>query len=223
MKTFTKKYPLIFAIILLLITSIFIKDYVTLESIKNNKTWMLAFVNNNYSLSVFLFFTLCAIFVNSPVPFAAIIKILGGFFFGPYMGAIYNIVATVLACILGFWISRYAFKDAFEKKYYNRMKVIENKIEENGFYYFLTLRLVMIVPYFLINITAGISRVSFKDFLVSTLLGVIPASLVYANGGKKLEQINAVSELFTTDVAIAILLIGSITLIPAYYFKEHKL
>ena len=218
----SRKFQFELSIILFLLVSLYLHENLTLESVKNNKTWILAFVDNHYSLSVFLFFTLCAIFINSPVPFAAIIKILGGFFFGPYLGAMYNIVATVFACALGFWISRYAFKEAFEKKYYKRIKVIENKIEENGFYYFLTLRLIMIVPYFLINITAGISRVSFKDFLVSTLLGVIPASFIYANGGKKLEQINTVSELFTTDVAIAILLIASITVIPAYFFKENK-
>lgn len=218
----SRKFQFELSIILFFLVSLYLHENLTLESVKNNKTWILAFVDNHYSLSVFLFFTLCAIFINSPVPFAAIIKILGGFFFGPYLGAMYNIVATVFACALGFWISRYAFKEAFEKKYYKRIKVIENKIEENGFYYFLTLRLIMIVPYFLINITAGISRVSFKDFLVSTLLGVIPASFIYANGGKKLEQINTVSELFTADVAIAILLIASITVIPAYFFKENK-
>ena len=218
----SRKFQFALSIILFFLVSLYLHENLTLESVKNNKTWILAFVDNHYSLSVFLFFTLCAIFINSPVPFAAIIKILGGFFFGPYLGAMYNIVATVFACALGFWISRYAFKEAFEKKYYKRIKVIENKIEENGFYYFLTLRLIMIVPYFLINITAGISRVSFKDFLVSTLLGVIPASFIYANGGKKLEQINTVSELFTADVAIAILLIASITVIPAYFFKENK-
>ena len=218
----SRKFQFELSIILFFLVSLYLHENLTLESVKNNKTWILAFVDNHYSLSVFLFFTLCAIFINSPLPFAAIIKILGGFFFGPYLGAMYNIVATVFACALGFWISRYAFKEAFEKKYYKRIKVIENKIEENGFYYFLTLRLIMIVPYFLINITAGISRVSFKDFLVSTLLGVIPASFIYANGGKKLEQINTVSELFTTDVAIAILLIASITVIPAYFFKENK-
>ena len=124
----SRKFQFELSIILFLLVSLYLHENLTLESVKNNKTWILAFVDNHYSLSVFLFFTLCAIFINSPVPFAAIIKILGGFFFGPYLGAMYNIVATVFACALGFWISRYAFKEAFEKKYYKRIKVIENKI-----------------------------------------------------------------------------------------------
>jgi len=222
MKTLNRHQLLGLIIVLFFIASLFLYENLTLETIKNNKIWLSSFVNANYSFSVLLFFMFCTVFVNSPVPFAAILKILGGFFFGLYMGAIYNVIATVIACSVGFWISRYALKETFEKKYFERIENIESKIEKNGFYYFLTLRLVMIVPYFLINITGGISRVSFKDFLFSTTLGVIPASLIYANGGNKLEQITSVSDLFSPDLIISILLIASITLLPPYYFRERK-
>ncbi|MGY6278050.1 TVP38/TMEM64 family protein [Methylomonas sp. MgM2] len=221
MKLLKKNYFTILTIILFLLISLYLYEHVTLETIKSNKTLLSGFVEAHYTLSVFLFFIFCTIFVNSPVPFAAILKVLGGFFFGLYLGAIYNIIATIVACLVGFGISRYAFKESFEKKYYKRIKKVETKIEKNGFYYFLTLRLVMVVPYFLINITAGISRVSFKDFLFSTMLGVVPASLIYANGGNKLEHINSLSELFTSDVILAMLLIASITLLPTYTLKQE--
>jgi len=220
MKILKQHQPVVLLVILFLIASLFLYDHITLDTIKNNKLWLSHFVETHYSFTVFLFFMFCTVFVNSPVPFAAILKILGGFFFGLYMGAIYNIIATILACSVGFWISRYVFKDTFEKKYFKQVENIESKIEKNGFYYFLTLRLVMIVPYFLINITAGISRLSFKDFLYSTSLGVIPASLIYANGGNKLEQITALSDLFSPDLIISMILVASITLLPPYFLEK---
>lgn len=220
MKT-TNKYLLEISILLILIISLYLYNTITLETVKENKIWISRFVDDNYAFSVFLFFLSCAVFINSPVPFAALLKLLGGFFFGPFLGAIYNIAATLVACLVGFGLSRYAFKEAFEKKYYQHVKDIESKIEKNGFYYFLTLRVVMVVPYFLINISAGISRVSFKDFLLSTLLGVIPSSLIYANGGNKLEQIDSVSDLLTGDVVVSMLLIVCVALLPAYFLKEE--
>ncbi|WP_232322424.1 TVP38/TMEM64 family protein [Methylomonas lenta] len=150
---------------------------------------------------------------------AAIIKVLGGFFFGFSLGAIYNVTATFLGCIVGFAISRYALKDSFEKNYYERIKKVENEVEKNGFYYFLILRLVMVVPYFLINITAGLSRISFKKYLLSTLLGVTPMSLVYANGGNQLEQINSISELLEPEVIVALILIAVALLVPVFIKK----
>lgn len=189
-------------------------DFLTIENVKNNKLQIAYFISSHYLISVLLFFISCIVFVNSPIPLAAIIKLLGGFFFGFYLGAFYNIVATIFACLIGFGVSRYAFKDIFERKYYEKLRKIENEIEKNGFYYFLTLRLVMVVPYFLINILAGISRISFKKYLMSTSLGVLPASLIYANGGNKLEEINSIQELFRSDIVFSLILVAFIVYWP---------
>lgn len=212
--------------VLLLVTiigiSLFFSDFLTIESIKNNKVWIKEFVDNNYVFSVFLFFLSCLIFVNSPIPLAALTKILGGFFFGFHMGAIYNISATILACLLGFTLSRYAFKEAFEKAYYDRLRKIEREIETNGFYYFVTIRIVMVVPYFLINILAGISRISVKTFVLSTILGVLPASLIYANGGHKLEEINSITDLFKADIIISLIAVAFVSLLPLFIKKRSE-
>ena len=212
--TYNIKIFLIFLLVLFFIISVFSMDFITIDNIKSNKFQIGNFISNNYLISVFLFFISCIFFINSPIPFAAIIKLLGGFFFGFYLGAFYNIIATILSCLIGFWISRYAFKDIFERLYYERLKRIENEIEINGFYYFLSLRLVMVVPYFLINILAGISRISFRKYLFSTTLGVIPASLIYANGGNKLEQINSIHELFRIDIIFSLILVAFVALFP---------
>lgn len=208
-----KHYIALF-IILFLIISAYFSDQLTIENIKHNKLLIQDFIANNYTISVLLFFTSCIVFINSPVPLAALLKVLGGFFFGFYAGVTYNILATITACLVGFGISRYTFKESFEAHYYEKLKKVESEIETNGFYYFLTLRLVMVVPYFFINIIAGISRISFQKYLYSTVLGVIPASLIYANGGNKLEQINSTSELFKSDVVTSLALVALISVTP---------
>jgi len=197
--------PLLLLALLLLISlaAYELSDLVTLEKIKAHKTEIRAFLDEHYLLCLVAFFVACTLFINSPVPLAAALKFLGGFFFGFYQGALYNILATIIACLVGFSLSRYALKEHFEKLYYRRLQAIEDEIERNGFYYFLSLRLVLVVPYFLINILAGISRLSFRQFFFSTALGVIPGSLVYANGGAKLEQIDSLQDLFRSDILFA--------------------
>lgn len=208
------KQYLALTIVLFLIISIYFSDQLTIENIKANKLLIQDFISHHYGISVLLFFISCVIFINSPIPLAAMLKVLGGFFFGFHLGVIYNIMATILACLVGFSISRYAFKESFEAIYYERLKQVETEIENNGFYYFLTLRLVMVVPYFFINVIAGISRISFQKYLYSTMLGVIPASVIYANGGNKLEQINSTAELFKSDVVTSLILVALISMTP---------
>jgi Uncharacterized conserved protein len=198
----------------LIVVASYCSELLTIDNIKSHKLWLNKFIDTHYLFSVFIFFISCLIFINTPVPFAAVMKVLSGFFFGFYMGAIYNIAATTLACLAGFSISRYAFKTSFERFCYLRLKRIEDEVAKNGFYYFLTLRLIMVAPYFMINILAGVSRISFRHYLFSTLLGVIPMSLVYANGGNQLERITTISELFKTEAVLSLLLIALLSIAP---------
>ncbi|WNB75983.1 TVP38/TMEM64 family protein [Methylomonas koyamae] len=187
-----------------------------LQDIQFHKQAIGLFIGSHYGVAVALFFALCVIFINSPLPLAAAMKILSGYFFGFYLGAVYNVGATVLACLVGFWLSRYAFRRRFEQLFYARLESVEHEIERNGLYYFLSLRVAMVVPYFLINIVAGLSRLSFRDYLLSTLLGVLPASLIYANGGQRLEQIRSAAELFEWQTAASLALVAAASLLPAW-------
>lgn len=214
-----KKYSWTLLFILFLATSLHFADDLTLETVNANKVRLGLFIQQHYSVSVILFFLACIVFVNSPVPAAAAIKVLGGYFFGFYLGAAYNVAATILACLVGFAVSRYALKAWFEKRYYDRIKSIDTELEQNGFYYFLSLRLVMVVPYFMINISAGISRVSFRQYCYSTILGVLPTSLIYANGGEKLERIASFNQLLEPPVIAAILSVAALSLVPVVLTK----
>ncbi|WP_445372124.1 TVP38/TMEM64 family protein [Methylomonas sp. HW2-6] len=193
-----------------------------LHDIELHKQAIGLFIDSHYGAAVVLFFLLCTIFINSPLPLAAAMKILSGYFFGFYLGAVYNVGATLLACLMGFWLSRYALRSRFERLFYSRLEAIEHEIERNGFYYFLSLRVAMVVPYFLINFVAGLSRLSVKDYLLSTLLGVVPASLIYANGGERLEQIRSAADLFEWHTAGSLALMASASLIPVWFRRSSR-
>lgn len=204
---------------LIIVMSFYMADIVTIDNVKANEANLRDFIEEHYGLSVLLFFVACSLFINSPIPLAAPLKVLGGYFFGFYWGTLYNIGATLLACLVGFGVSRYTFRDLFEKRYYDRLKTIENEIETNGFYYFLSLRLVMVVPYFLINILAGLSRISFRKYATSTLAGITPASFIYANGGNMLEQITSLQEIFRFDIILSLAVVALISLCPVIIKK----
>ncbi len=212
-KTWIKSF-LILIILILLGISAWSMDYLTLENFHLHKEALGNFIEKHYYFSLFLFIAACSVFINTPFPLAALLKILGGVFFGVYLGTFFNALATLIACLIGFWISRYIFRDMFEKRYYQKLKEVENDIEKNGFYYILTLRVVMSVPYVLINAVAGISRISFTKYFFGTAIGVIPPSFIYANAGSHLEQINSVSELFDLKTIIILSFVGLIPLFP---------
>jgi uncharacterized membrane protein YdjX (TVP38/TMEM64 family) len=216
------KAALSLILLLLMFAAINFYELPTLGDIQAHKQAINFFIESHYLISVGLFFMLCVIFINSPLPFAAVMKVLAGYFYGFYVGAAYSIGATLLACLVGFWLSRYAFRRRFEQFFYARLEAVEHEIERNGFYYFLSLRIVMVVPYFLINIIAGLSRLSLRNYLLSTVIGVVPASLIYANGGEQLERISTTAELLSWDIVVALAMMASASLIPAWWQRKAQ-
>ena len=216
------KFVLAILLLGLLGLAVYYLEIPSLNDILHHKQVISAFIASHYAFNVALFFVMCLVFINSPLPMAAGMKILSGYFFGFYIGAFYNIFATLVACLAGFLLSRYVFRTQFERLYYQRLEAIEHEIERNGLYYFLSLRIVLVVPYFLINIIAALSRLSLRDYLISTFLGVVPASLIYANGGQQLEHIRSASELFGWHMIGSLALMAIFSMLPAWFGRTSK-
>ena len=227
----TKAKIIVYSTILILILAIILsinwyKNEIFLF-IKSQKEVLIYFVDYYEFTAIFLFFILTFIFVNTPIPLAALIKIVGGFIFGFYYGAIINILATTIASMGGFYAARELFSKELHEKYGNKFKKVNKELESNGFLYLIMLRFSLVFPYFLINILSGLSRnVSTTKYILSTFISVIPASFVYAYAGNKLESLNSLNDIFSIEIIslFCILFIFTIIsiLIKKYFIFKKK-
>jgi uncharacterized membrane protein YdjX (TVP38/TMEM64 family) len=106
-----------------------------------------------------------------------------------------------------------------ESRFGNRLRSIDDR---NAFSYLLTLRLIPILPFFLINLLAGVTRVRLATFVVTTSLGIIPAGLVYAYAGRQLGRIRSLEEVASPSVILAFTLLGVMALVPTLYKKFSR-
>jgi uncharacterized membrane protein YdjX (TVP38/TMEM64 family) len=112
------------------------------------------------------------------LPLAAIIA-LNNIVFGPFFGFLISWVGTIIGCLLSF----FAFRLGFNNKLYRRTKT-DGKTQK--FMKYITkvpasrLTLLIAIPFtpaFAVNIAAGLSKISFKKYFISILIGKI--SIVY--------------------------------------------
>ena len=112
------------------------------------------------------------------LPLAAFIA-LNNIVFGPFFGFIISWIGTIIGCLLSF----YAFRLGFSKKLYARVKTngkvrkIMNYISKVPIARLTLLIAVPFTPAFAINIASGLSKISFKKYFVSILIGKL--SIVY--------------------------------------------
>jgi uncharacterized membrane protein YdjX (TVP38/TMEM64 family) len=129
-----------------------------------------------------------------------------------------NLGATTGA-VVAFLASRYFLHDVVEQKFGKWLRPFQEGFAKNAFSYLLTLRLIPLFPFFVVNLVSGLTRVSVGTYAAATAIGIIPGSFVYAYAGRQLGSINALNEIASPNVIGAFVLLGLFALIPIVYKK----
>ncbi|KIN83201.1 TVP38/TMEM64 family protein [Clostridium botulinum] len=134
----------------------------------------------------------------------SILAIAGGMAFGMVEGSIYTIIGAICGASLSFYIARLLGRTVVEKLIRGKGKWFEDGVEKNGFLVVFILRLIPLVPFDIISYGAGLSKIKFKDFILATMVGIIPGILVFINLGDKV--LNIKSKQFVISVVLLVLL-----------------
>ena len=204
----------LFIILIALIKYFNLDTYFTFENLQNQKEVLSTYVNENYFLTVFIFVFIYIVSVSFLIPIATVLTLAGGFLFGSIEGTlIVNIGATVGASF-AFLFARYIIGAKLQEKYSEQLKKFNQELKENKYRYLFSLRFLPIFPFFLVNFLAGLTKVDFKTFVITTSLGIIPGSFVYTYAGSQLSSVNAIGDIFSKEILYAFLLLGFLTLLP---------
>jgi uncharacterized membrane protein YdjX (TVP38/TMEM64 family) len=196
--------------------------FLTLTSLKANKDALLGYTDRHYAFGVILFIVIYCVQTTFSLPGAAILTLAGGFLFGTWLGMVYANIGATSGAITAFLMTRYLFRDIVERKFWKRLQIIQQGFAENAFHYLLTLRLIPLFPFFLVNLACGLTRVSLSTYILATAIGVLPGSFVYANAGKQLSTIDEVGDLASPGVLGALVLLGLLAIVPVIYKKFKK-
>ncbi|MFP5221992.1 MAG: TVP38/TMEM64 family protein [Acidobacteriota bacterium] len=156
-----------------------------------------------------------AVAINCPLPLAALVKVLSGYFFGTSWGFTLNVSLSCAGGLLGFVAVRHLFYHALYSRFSRQLARANLEIARNGFWFVLSARLIMATPFFMVNVLAGLSCIRKRKFLLGTFLGVLPSSMIYAVSGSRLETFRSLSDLADPQFALALSLLGLAATIPA--------
>jgi len=220
-KTYNKQIILlsiVVAVILLLRIS-GAGSYLTVENLKANKELLQHFIDARYLLSVALYIGVYILIVTFSLPGATVLTLAGGFLFRLFPGIIYINVAATVGATLGFLFARHILGDSIQQRYASQLTRFNRELAENGHLYLLTLRLVPAFPFFLINLLAGLTKVSLKTFFWTTMIGILPGSLVYSFTGSQLNSIESAEDIFSANIIAAFLALALFALLPVIIKK----
>ena len=146
------------------------------------------------------FVLIYAIAVAASFPGAAILTVAGGLLFGVVLGAAFAVTGATLGASLLFLAARGALRRLLTARAGGLVDRLRPGLEQDGFLYVLSLRLIPVVPFWLINLAAALSGMRFRDFAAATALGIIPATTIFASIGAGVGAILAAGE--TPDLSL---------------------
>ena len=201
--------------------------YVSFETLRDHRDDLLAFVDAHPLVAPLLFVALYALVVALSIPGGAIMTIAGGFLFGTWLGTIAVVIGATLGATAIFLIAKTSLGDWLAGMAGARIRRMEEGFRENALSYLLALRLVPVFPFWLVNIVPALLGVELWVYVVATLIGIIPGSLVYASVGNGLGAVIDAGgtpdfgTIFETEILLPLLGLAALALLPVLYRKYH--
>jgi uncharacterized membrane protein YdjX (TVP38/TMEM64 family) len=104
-----------------------------------------------------------------------------GFAYGPLLGFAIALPAATAAAASTFGMGRHLGRDWVERhlRHHPRFRTLDQATERRGFRLVVLLRLSPVVPFSLLGYLMGVSRISFRDFVLASTLGKTPSLVLY--------------------------------------------
>lgn len=153
---------------------------------------------------------------------ASPMMLTGGMVFGFIPGFLYNLLGAWLGGVATYFLGRILGRDFVMHLAGNRLKKVERAIARRGFWSLVTLRLLPI-PYPLINYCAALTGIPPGLFMVTTLLGLIPANLLFAYFASSLAHLAGPDRnKIYLQFVVAIALIAVLTVAPQLWMARQR-
>ncbi|MDB5410686.1 MAG: hypothetical protein JWL84_5598 [Rhodospirillales bacterium] len=110
------------------------------------------------------------------LPLSAPMSVFAGFLFGRGIGAAAAVSGATIGAGLVFALARTALGEAWRRRAGPWLRRFELGFRDNAFSYLLTLRILPIFPFWLINLVAAFLGIRLGVFLAATCLGIIPGA-----------------------------------------------
>lgn len=192
-KTSAKRLlPLIVILAVAVIGAFTLRDHLSFEALSENREALTAFRDTNFVLAALIFIAVYIVIVAFSLPGATIATLTGGFLFGVFPGALFNITAATIGAMIIFLAAKWGLGEKLAAKMDGSdgaVKRIKDGIDENQWSMLFLIRLVPAVPFFVANLIPALVGVSLWRFAVSTFLGIIPGGVVYTSVGAGLGEV----------------------------------
>ncbi|EOW9107673.1 TVP38/TMEM64 family protein [Vibrio cholerae] len=216
---------LIIAIVLIAIAALLVtqfSQYLTLDVAKAKQAELANYIDAHLLQAALIYFVVYVLLTAFSIPGATVVTLLGAALFGFWLSLLLASFASTIGATLAFLSSRFLLRDWVQAKFADKLQTINQGIERDGAFYLLSLRLIPIFPFFLINLVMGLTPISTWRYYWVSQLGMLPGTAVYLNAGTQLAEISSLGEIVSLPVLASFVLLGVFPIVVKWLMGKFQ-
>lgn len=195
----------------------FLGDSLTLESLAEQENRLRAFQFRHPLLVYALAFGIYVAVTGLSLPGAAVMSLAMAWFFRFWPALILVSFASTAGATIAFLSSRYFLRDAIVSKFGSRLESFNENLRREGAFYLFSLRLIVGVPFFVINVVMGLTPIRTRTFWWVSQLGMLPGTAAYVYAGSSVPDFQTLAErgaagILSPQLIVAFILLGLVPL-----------
>ena len=205
---------------LILVFAFHLDEYASFQHLKDHHQRLTEFVASHYVQAVLVYLVLYVLCVALSLPGAIWLTVAGGFLFGAVVGTIFAVIAATTGASLLFLATKTSLGDYLRAHAGPWLAKVERGFADNQWSYLLVMRLFPVIPFFVANLVPAFLGVPLPVFMVTTFIGIIPATAIFATVGAGLGSVLetnsdlTLNSLLTPQVEIALVGLALLAAVP---------
>ncbi|MGY3923124.1 FAD-dependent oxidoreductase [Aeromonas jandaei] len=182
--------------------------YLSLPQLQARQAELAALVDRHFVSAALLFVVVYVASTALSLPGASLLTLAGSAVFGVAWGLLLVSFASSIGATLAFLSARFLLRDWVERRFGDKLASLQAGMKKEGALYLLSLRLIPIFPFFLVNLLMGLTPIRVSTYHWVSQLGMLPGTFVYVLAGSELANLTSTGNILSPGLMVALTLLG---------------
>ncbi len=202
-------------------------DWLTLNSLASQELQFRQYKAAHPWLVIVVAFCAYVTVTGLSLPGATAMTLLMAWLFGFWQGLLLVSFASTSGATLAFLLSRYLLKRSVESRFGSKLQSFHKALEQEGAFYLFTLRLIPVVPFFVINVVMGVLPIKLWTYWWVSQLGMLPGTAAYVYAGSSVPSLKVLAEsglrgIVSPQLLVAFVIVGLLPFVIRIVLKKFR-
>ncbi|WP_354688986.1 FAD-dependent oxidoreductase [Aeromonas sp. 19NY04SH05-1] len=182
--------------------------YLSLSELQTRQESLALWVDRHFVAASLLFLVIYVLSTALSLPGASLLTLAGSAVFGVAWGLLLVSFASSLGATLAFLSARFLLRDWVSARFGDKLATFQAGMAKDGAFYLLSLRLIPIFPFFLVNLLMGLTPIRVSTYYWVSQLGMLPGTFVFVLAGSELATLTSTGNILSPGLMVALTLLG---------------